>query len=69
VTKNLSVDLAARGISVIAVSPGWVKTDMGGANAPLTPAASVQGLRAVVARAGPAQSGKFFNYDGSEIPW
>lgn len=69
VTKNLSVDLAGRDICVIAVSPGWVKTDMGGANAPLSPEASVRGLRAVTAQARQSESGKFFNYDGSEIPW
>jgi NAD(P)-dependent dehydrogenase (short-subunit alcohol dehydrogenase family) len=63
------VTLASRGIIVVALSPGWVRTDMGGKGAPLTPEASVSGLRAVIARLKPGDSGRFLNYDGSEIPW
>ncbi|MBM3524283.1 MAG: SDR family oxidoreductase, partial [Alphaproteobacteria bacterium] len=44
VTKSLSIDLKARGVSVVAVHPGWVKTDMGGGRADLTPSESVAGL-------------------------
>ncbi len=69
VVKSLSVDLAGRGISVVAFHPGWVQTDMGGSEAALTVAESVAGMRAVIEGLGPADNGKFFNYDGSEIPW
>jgi NAD(P)-dependent dehydrogenase (short-subunit alcohol dehydrogenase family) len=67
--KGLAVTLASRGIIVVALSPGWVRTDMGGKGAPLTPEASVSGLRAVIARLKTGDSGRFLNYDGSEIPW
>jgi NAD(P)-dependent dehydrogenase (short-subunit alcohol dehydrogenase family) len=67
--KSLSVDLVKRGASVIVINPGWVRTDMGGAGARLTAADSVARMRKLVDNAGPAQSGKFFNYDGSEYPW
>lgn len=67
--KGLSATLAGRGITVVAVSPGWVRTDMGGPGASLTPEASVQGLRKLIARLRPEDSGKFFSYDGSSIPW
>ena len=69
VVKSLSVDLATRGITVVAVHPGWVKTDIGGPDAAITPAESVAGLRAVMARLTSADNGRFFSYDGSEIPW
>jgi NAD(P)-dependent dehydrogenase (short-subunit alcohol dehydrogenase family) len=69
VAKSLSVDLAGRGIAVVAFHPGWVQTDMGGPEAALTVAESVAGMRAVIERLGPADNGKFFNYDGGEIPW
>ncbi len=69
VVKSLSVDLAGRGISVVAFHPGWVQADMGGSEAALTVAESVAGMRAVIEGLGPADNGKFLNYDGSEIPW
>jgi NAD(P)-dependent dehydrogenase (short-subunit alcohol dehydrogenase family) len=67
--KGLARTLAPRGITVVALSPGWVKTDMGGQSAPLTPEASVRGLRRVIEDLRPADSGKFLAYDGSRIPW
>lgn len=69
VVKSLAVDLAGRGITVVAFHPGWVRTDMGGAGAAITPEASVAGMRRVIHGLTTADSGKFFNYDGSEIPW
>jgi NAD(P)-dependent dehydrogenase (short-subunit alcohol dehydrogenase family) len=67
--KGLAATLAARGIIVVALSPGWVRTDMGGEGAPLSPEASVRGLRKVIAGLQPADSGKFLSHDGSAIPW
>ena len=67
--KGLAATLAARGITVVALSPGWVRTDMGGEAAPLSPQSSIAGLRKVIAALKPAESGKFFAYDGSSIPW
>ncbi|HEY8250694.1 MAG TPA: SDR family oxidoreductase [Burkholderiales bacterium] len=67
--KGLAATLASRGIVVVALSPGWVRTDMGGPQAPLTPEKSVQGLRKVIAELRTADSGKFFSHDGSQIPW
>ncbi len=69
VVASLAVDLAPRGITVVAFHPGWVATDMGGAGAPLSPAESVRGMRAVIERLAPADTGRFLNYDGAEIPW
>jgi NAD(P)-dependent dehydrogenase (short-subunit alcohol dehydrogenase family) len=67
--KGLSVTLANRGIIVVALSPGWVRTDMGGESAPLSPEASVRGLRKIIEQIKPKDSGRFFSHDGSEIPW
>ena len=67
--KGLAATLAPRRIIVVALSPGWVRTDMGGAEAPLTPAQSVQGLRRVIAGLKPSDSGRFLSHDGAEIPW
>ena len=67
--KGLAATLAARRIVVVALSPGWVRTDMGGESAPLSPEKSVQGLRKVIAGLRNEHSGKFFSHDGTEIPW
>jgi len=69
VVKAFSVLLAPRGIIVLALHPGWVRTDMGGAGAPLEPGESVRGLRKVIAGAKIADSGRFFAHDGASIPW
>ncbi|MCC7168376.1 MAG: SDR family oxidoreductase [Rhodospirillales bacterium] len=67
--KNLAVDLEPRGIVAVALHPGWVRTDMGGPNAPLEPPVSVAGLRTVLSRITDRDTGKFYGHDGVEIPW
>lgn len=67
--KGLAATLAPRGVTVVALSPGWVRTDMGGAGAPLAPQDSVRGLRKLLAGLRPEDSGRFFSHDGSAIPW
>ncbi|MDH4284033.1 MAG: SDR family oxidoreductase [Gallionellaceae bacterium] len=69
VTKSLSLDLKREGITAVVLHPGWVQTDMGGPNALITVGQSVTGLRKVIGRLSPSCSGKFYNYDGREIPW
>lgn len=67
--KSLSIDLRDDGIAVAVLSPGWVRTDMGGPNARLSPAESVADLRRVVEGLDLAGSGGFYSYDGSPLPW
>ena len=67
--KGLAATLASRRIIVVALSPGWVRTDMGGAGAPLSAEASVRCLRKVIERLTPRDSGRFLSHDGTEIPW
>ena len=67
--RSLALDLAPRRITVIVFHPGWVKTDMGGPRALIDAETSVAGMRAVIEGAGPKVSGRFFNYDGAEVPW
>ena len=47
----------------------WVETDMGGENAPVEVAESADGMRRVIRALGPEHSGRFFQYDGVELPW
>jgi NAD(P)-dependent dehydrogenase (short-subunit alcohol dehydrogenase family) len=69
VMRSLAIDLAPRDITCVVVNPGWVRTDMGGAHATLTPDESVTALRRLIETLGTEQSGKFFNYDGREYAW
>ena len=69
VGKTLAIDLGRRGITVVSISPGWVRTDMGGEDAPLAPEISIRGVRKVIDGLSPGKSGKFFNHDGSTIAW
>jgi NAD(P)-dependent dehydrogenase (short-subunit alcohol dehydrogenase family) len=65
----LAKELEARGISVVLLDPGWVKTDMGGPHAPLTPQESIEGMRKVLAGNPMEISGKFLGHDGAPRPW
>jgi hypothetical protein len=54
---------------VLLFHPGWVKTDMGGPDAMIDVETSVSGMRRKIEAAKLEDSGRFFNYDGKEIPW
>lgn len=69
VMRSAAIDLKPKGVTVIVFHPGWVRTDMGGSSAPIDTRTSVAGMRAKIATLAPADSGRFFNYDGKELPW
>lgn len=65
----LALELEAQGVIVCPVHPGWVQTDMGGAQADLTAAQSAEGLFQLITQLDQSKSGRFWCYDGSEHPW
>lgn len=67
-TKLLSNDLKNDGISLLAVQPGWMRTDMGGANADLDPYETACKLVKLFAQL-PAEGPLFVDHDGAELPW
>jgi len=67
--KGVANDLRARGVISVLLHPGWVQTRMGGASAPVSIQQCVEGQQRILDGLTPAQSGKFFNYDGRELPW
>jgi NAD(P)-dependent dehydrogenase (short-subunit alcohol dehydrogenase family) len=69
VVKALAHDLAPRRVRTLALHPGWVATDMGGVGAPVKPPDSVRGMRQVIERYGPTETGRFRDYNGTELPW
>lgn len=68
-TRLLAAALADRGISVLALHPGWVQTDMGGDGATLPAADSARGLLGVIDAATLKDSGRFLDWRGREVAW
>jgi NAD(P)-dependent dehydrogenase (short-subunit alcohol dehydrogenase family) len=69
VLKDVSLVFGPQGATCAAFHPGWVQTDMGGADADIPVEHSVAGLRRTLARLQPADNGGFFNHDGTSIAW
>jgi NAD(P)-dependent dehydrogenase (short-subunit alcohol dehydrogenase family) len=67
--RSFAIDTQSDSITAIVIHPGWVKTDMGGASAPTETSTSVGGMRRVIARLKPGDSGKFLGHDGKTLPW
>ena len=67
--RALSIDVAARNVTSVVIHPGWVRTDMGGKEAPLSPKDSVTAMRKTIAGVTLSDTGRFFNYDGESLPW
>jgi NAD(P)-dependent dehydrogenase (short-subunit alcohol dehydrogenase family) len=68
-TRSLAWDPETEGIIVIAIHPGWVRTDMGGPDAHLSIAESAKGLLKVTNGLTPEDNGKFLTWEGTEYPW
>ena len=68
-TRSLAAELGKEGFICIVMSPGWVRTDMGGPEATLSPAESITGMRAVIGGLEPEDNGSFQKYDGTTVPW
>ena len=69
INKIMSSELAPQGFTCVVMHPGWVQTDMGGPSATLTKAESIAGMLGVIENLTTESTGKFFNYDGTELPW
>jgi NAD(P)-dependent dehydrogenase (short-subunit alcohol dehydrogenase family) len=67
ITKSLSIDHPK--IKFLLIHPGWVKTEMGGEQAPLSPETSAQGIWKVIKNQQQDESGIFKDYRGNTLPW
>ena len=65
----LALEARDAGVSVVALSPGWVKTRMGGAGAEISTEESVGDMRRLIDRLTIDDTGKFLRRNGSELPW
>ena len=69
VTKILANRFADDGLIAVPLHPEWVCTDMGGPQARISPEESAAGLIKVIDGLTLDESGRFFQYDGEELPW
>lgn len=65
-TRTMAAELRPRGVTVVAVTPGWVKTEMGGPNAQITAEDSARSLAATIDRVSHHDAGHFLDRDGNK---
>jgi NAD(P)-dependent dehydrogenase (short-subunit alcohol dehydrogenase family) len=67
--RSLASELARERFTCVVLSPGWVKTEMGGPGAQLTPGESVAAMLNVIDRLSPSDTGRFLDRRGRDVPW
>jgi len=68
-TKSLAAELGPDAFTCIVMHPGWVQTDMGGPNAPVSVKDSVAGIRKVIDALSAQDNGSYWTHDGQHMPW
>jgi NAD(P)-dependent dehydrogenase (short-subunit alcohol dehydrogenase family) len=66
--RTISNQFINDNVIVASYHPGWVRTDMGGSHADISPEESAEGLMKQFLNLKSNDTGKFFNYDGSVLP-
>ncbi len=69
ITRTLAAELGPNGVTVLAVHPGWVRTDMGGPSATIDTGTSARGIAQVIADADPSRNGVYLDWQGKTLPW
>jgi NAD(P)-dependent dehydrogenase (short-subunit alcohol dehydrogenase family) len=67
--SSLALEAREYGIACVLISPGWVKTRMGGSGAEISAEESVRDMRRLIEQISIKDSGRFLRRDGSELPW
>jgi len=67
--RSVAAWLEPRGVTVIAIAPGWARTGLGGPNAPNSVEHAVAGVRRVLDGLTIAETGSYWNFDGTRLPW
>ncbi len=68
-TTNMALELGPAGVTVVAINPGWVRTDLGGERAPTAVDECGAALETLFDGLTPAHNGQFLNWDGRRLPW
>jgi NAD(P)-dependent dehydrogenase (short-subunit alcohol dehydrogenase family) len=68
-SKLLQNYLGPRGFKVLAIQPGWMRTDMGGPNAEIPPEQSAEGIFALAMKSWSPEDVIYLDYQGNPLPW
>ncbi len=68
-TRTFAFDVARDGIIAFIIDPGWVRTRLSSPEATLSTDESVTGMLKIIDRATPADRGKYYRWNGSQMPW
>ncbi|XP_032406882.1 C-factor [Xiphophorus hellerii] len=69
VSRCMALDLEPDGILCMMIHPGWVRTDMGGSEAPLSPEESIASVLTVIGGLTEKDHGSFLDFTGEQLPW
>lgn len=69
VMRGIAQNWKEQGITVLMIHPGWMRTTMGGADAPNLPVDSASFVKAAIDRAGATDNGRYIDTDGNDMPW
>lgn len=67
--RSAASELSRDGFTCVLIDPGWVRTAMGGKDAPITTDASVEAMLRVIDGLRPSDSGRFLDRRGRDVPW
>lgn len=68
-TRTMAAELRRERFICIVICPGWVRTEMGGTGAPISPAESVAAMLRVIDGLKKSDNGRFFDRRGKQVPW
>ena len=69
INKTFAVDFGKQGVTFVVMHPGYVQTDMNEGQGNITPDQSAVGLMTVITRLDASDNGKFYDWQGKELPW
>jgi len=69
INKTFAMDFGKQGVSFVVMHPGYVQTDMNEGQGNITPNQSGAGLMNVITGLDASDNGKFYDWEGNDLPW
>ena len=69
INKTFAMDFGKQGVTFVVMHPGYVQTDMNEGQGNITPSQSADGLMNVITGLDASDNGKFYDWQGNDLPW